>query len=119
MAEQEQNRSEEATPFKLEEARKKGSVAKSQELNSFAILVWMALAVFVLGAGIAHKTLSAAHQLMDSAASLSFDETHVARWLPGLFKDALFIVLPLMLGTVIIGVRSISCNVVQCLPSSL
>ncbi|MCP4469651.1 MAG: EscU/YscU/HrcU family type III secretion system export apparatus switch protein [Gammaproteobacteria bacterium] len=36
---QEQNRTERATPFKLEEARKRGQVAKSLEANSFVLLL--------------------------------------------------------------------------------
>lgn len=46
MQEQEQNRTEQATPFKLSEAKKRGQVAKSQDLNTalvtggmFALLV--------------------------------------------------------------------------------
>lgn len=38
MAEQEQDRSEQATPFKLKEARRRGQVAKSMEINSLIIL---------------------------------------------------------------------------------
>ena len=34
MAEKEQNRTEQATPFKLEESRKQGQVAKSLDFNS-------------------------------------------------------------------------------------
>ena len=39
MAEQEQNRSEQATPFKLEEARKQGQVAKSLDFNTL-VMMW-------------------------------------------------------------------------------
>ena len=38
MAEQEQDRSEPATPFKLREAKKRGSVAKSMDLNSVFVV---------------------------------------------------------------------------------
>ncbi|WP_160153362.1 flagellar biosynthesis protein FlhB [Microbulbifer sp. ALW1] len=38
MAEQDQDKSEEASPFKLREARKKGQVSKSLELNAFAVV---------------------------------------------------------------------------------
>lgn len=43
MAEQEQNRTEKATPYKLNEARKKGQVAKSIELNATLILLGIVL----------------------------------------------------------------------------
>ena len=38
MAEQEQNRTEPATPFKLREARRRGQVVKSLEVNSLLLL---------------------------------------------------------------------------------
>ena len=38
MAEQDQDRSEPATPFKLREAKRRGQVAKSMEINSLVIL---------------------------------------------------------------------------------
>lgn len=49
MAEQEQERSENATPHKLSEARKKGQVAKSSEVTSALVLV--AAAVFIYAHG--------------------------------------------------------------------
>ncbi len=47
MAEQDQDRSEKATPFKLQEARKRGQVAKSLELSSWLILMVVAGVAFV------------------------------------------------------------------------
>jgi flagellar biosynthetic protein FlhB len=47
--EQEQNRSEDATPFKLQRAREKGTVARSMDLGFFGVLV--ALAGFMIVAG--------------------------------------------------------------------
>src|SRR5262245_43037142 len=49
MAEQEQNRTEPATPFKLAEARKQGQVAKSLDFNSFVIVFALLLLLSVLG----------------------------------------------------------------------
>jgi len=103
VAEQEQNRSEEATPFKLEEAKKRGSIAKSQELNSFIILLWAGIAIATLGKGVVHKTLAEAKSLFDRAGSFNFDEARVAVWVPQIFADVLWILLPLLLGTVVVG----------------
>lgn len=41
MAEQEQNRTEQATPFKLEEAKRRGQVAKSMDVNTAVITCGM------------------------------------------------------------------------------
>jgi flagellar biosynthetic protein FlhB len=50
MQEQEQNRTEKATPFKLEEARMKGQVAKSLDFNSLVIVCGLLLVLSVWGA---------------------------------------------------------------------
>ncbi len=42
MAEKEQNRTEQATPFKLEESRKQGQVAKSLDFNSLIMISGLA-----------------------------------------------------------------------------
>jgi flagellar biosynthesis protein FlhB len=47
MQEQEQNRSEPATPFKLEEARKRGQIAKSLDVNSTLMICGMLLVMLV------------------------------------------------------------------------
>jgi flagellar biosynthesis protein FlhB len=49
MQEQEQDRTEQATPFKLEESKKHGDVARSADFNSFALVA--GLLVLLLGAG--------------------------------------------------------------------
>ena len=46
MAEQDLDRNEAATPFKLERARQRGAVAKSPDVNAFAILVVATVACF-------------------------------------------------------------------------
>ena len=38
MAEQEHDRSEQATPFKLQEARRRGQIVRSMEVNSFFLI---------------------------------------------------------------------------------
>ena len=52
MAEQDQSRTEQATPYKLDEARKKGTVAKSSEF-AFAALLAVAVCYLFFGAGAA------------------------------------------------------------------
>ena len=49
MAEQEQDRTEPATPFKLEESRKQGDVARSTDFNTFALVA--GLLIVLLGGG--------------------------------------------------------------------
>ncbi|MET0658640.1 MAG: EscU/YscU/HrcU family type III secretion system export apparatus switch protein [Steroidobacteraceae bacterium] len=50
MQEQEQNRTEKATPFKLSEAKKKGQVAKSLDVNSLIVVWGLLIALVATGA---------------------------------------------------------------------
>ena len=56
MAEQDSDaeRTEEASPRRLEEARNKGNIPRSRELNTFAITMAGAVSLLILGAGFAH-----------------------------------------------------------------
>src|SRR6185437_6287734 len=49
MADREQDRTEQATPFKLEESRKKGEVQRSMEVTTFALVLSMLLALYFWG----------------------------------------------------------------------
>jgi flagellar biosynthetic protein FlhB len=48
--EQEQNKTEKATPFKLEEARKHGQVAKSLDFNTLVVVCGLLMALMIWGA---------------------------------------------------------------------
>jgi len=54
----EQNKTEKATPYKLREARKKGQVAKSQDLNSAAIFLASFFALYFFGRSIIQDSAS-------------------------------------------------------------
>jgi flagellar biosynthetic protein FlhB len=86
---QEQNRSEEATPFKLQRAREKGQVARSIELGVFGALV--SLIVFILIAGEAFAGKMA--QLMRLSFSAGIDRAsepeHAAEMIGALYWSAL------------------------------
>lgn len=49
MQDQEQDRTEQATPFKLEESRKRGEVQRSMEVSSFALILALLLALLLSG----------------------------------------------------------------------
>ncbi len=104
MAEQDSDRSEQATPYKLQEARKKGSVARSMDLTALAMLSALLLVVYsgawtgVAGLlRIQRKTLALA-----SAQEWKVDD--VAAWLGGLVVECLFLLAPLFLALVVTAV---------------
>jgi flagellar biosynthesis protein FlhB len=106
MAEQEQNRSEAATPFKLREAKKKGSVAKSMDLNSVFVIAAF-LACLLLWSGSAAKDqLMLDAQLFKQAGSLVFTPAQVMSWVGGLLVATLLMLAPLFLALMAAGIAS-------------
>ncbi|MEI9851965.1 MAG: EscU/YscU/HrcU family type III secretion system export apparatus switch protein [Sphingomonas sp.] len=68
MAEQEQNRSEEPTPFKLKRGREKGMVARSAELGFLGALVALAAFVAISGPALAGKLAQAMRRALSAGA---------------------------------------------------
>lgn len=110
VAEQEQNRSEEATPFKREEARKRGSVAKSMEINSLFVLTGAFALASLGGERAIREVLVVVQSILEQAALLSFDLASVHTWFNGAIIIALKILAPLLGGLAIVGIIA---NLVQ------
>lgn len=76
MADNEPDKSEKtepASPFKLEEARRKGSVAKSVEVNTFLAICIGILFLITTGMVFIENTLSLCRRLFASAGQISFE----------------------------------------------
>ena len=104
MAEQEQDRSEQATPYKLEQARKKGSVAKSQDAVYVAVLA--ALLVFIYGFGwqAVNGVLKVTQTALVSLNREDWTVMGVSTWLSGMLIDAVSPLLPLVMALIIAAV---------------
>jgi flagellar biosynthetic protein FlhB len=96
VAEQEQNRSEQATPFKLEEARKQGQVAKSLDFNTLLMIWGLILLAMIWGASAWHELGQTSRELLASSADLrvSLDD---AGWMAGLVRSFVSLMLPVLL----------------------
>ncbi len=81
---QEQDRNEPATPFKLQEARKRGQVSKSLETNSLLILSTALLVIYALGERMISQQLLLSRNLFSSTYPLELDGTRAL----GLFEFA-------------------------------
>lgn len=104
MAEKEQNRSEQATPFKLEEARKQGQVAKSLDFNTL-VMIWGLLGLLMIwGANAWLELGTIATDLLTSAADLPLDRASGGGWLAGVIKSFISLMLPVLLVGVILAV---------------
>lgn len=103
MAEQEQNRNEAATPHKLEEARKKGNVPKSLDINSWAVLFAVLAAFSIWGHRMVSGELFVAHQVLSSAYDISFEFEELAKLLTNLIVDTLLVLSPLFFILFVVG----------------
>lgn len=94
---QDTDRNQDATQYKLDEARKKGSVARSTDLQSFAVIAAATLALFAL----AHSAVQAMARLLASHLTLSrpysLDDAKTAATMVHVGTlDALLIIAPLL-----------------------
>jgi flagellar biosynthesis protein FlhB len=96
VAEQDQNRSEEATPFKREEARKKGSVAKSLDVNSFGILAVALIGFYIFGSRIYKQELSLFSRIFQDIPNAIFGVDAMATLLSNYLKASMMILAPFL-----------------------
>lgn len=73
MSQQDQDRTEPATPFKLEESRKRGAVARSTDLVALAVLVAALTYWSFSGAGFGRQSADFASRLFTSSADIPLD----------------------------------------------
>ena len=110
MAEQEQDRSETATPFKLQEAKKRGQVPKSLELNSFFALAAMLLVMFLWGRGIVQDHFRLDARVLAMAGQIDFSPPVMQYWLAEVLRQMLHGIAPLL---VVLAVIAIGANFLQ------
>jgi flagellar biosynthetic protein FlhB len=110
MADQDFDQSEEATDHKLDEARKKGSVAKSQDLTSMAVLAGLVVVLYATGWNTMKGSLQLQQRLLANAGNGEWSVDAVAEWLGHVLIAMLTLLGPLLLAVVVIAV---AINLVQ------
>jgi flagellar biosynthetic protein FlhB len=96
MAEQEQNRTEQATPFKLEEARKQGQVPKSLDFNTLVMMAGL-IGMAAIWATVAWGELGAVwRELFAGAGSLAVTPEGGIPWLGGVLMTFLRLIAPIL-----------------------
>lgn len=78
-SEQEQDRNEPATPFKLREARKRGQVAKSIELTAWLIVLAAALFAYGFADGLVRSELGLSTALFEQSGEIALDRHNALR----------------------------------------
>lgn len=103
MVDQDQNRNEAATPFKLEEARKRGSVPKSLDANSFFILVAATAVLAFAGGDVASRQIAIFKAVFSNAHQVSFDLVVLSTYLFELLSAIFSTLTPLFLALIFVS----------------
>lgn len=92
-----QERTEEPTPKRREDSRKKGQVPRSRELNTLLSLMAGGLGALMLGPSLVGDTASVLREGLLRPGMLAFDDGAPARLLEAALVDATLLLLPLLL----------------------
>lgn len=104
MADQDLDQTEDATPHKLSEAHKKGSVAKSQDFVSMAMLAAACVVLFANGREMLAQALRLQRQVLVHAPAGQWSVDSVSRWGVELLWALLNLMGPLFLALVVVAV---------------
>lgn len=106
MAEQEQDRSEPASPFKLREAKRRGNVAKSMDLNSLLVVAALLVCLQLWAGGAAEGQARLSRVLFLQAGALGFSASQVWHWLGAAVGQSLLLLAPLFGAVMLAGALS-------------
>jgi flagellar biosynthesis protein FlhB len=104
MAEQEQNRSEAATPFKLREAKKRGSVAKSMDLNSVFVIAAFLVCLQLWAWSATKRQASLSALLFQQASAFGFSPAQAWAWLSTALIGTVLLLVPFFAAVMVAGV---------------
>lgn len=104
MSNDQQDKSEEATPYKLEEARRKGQVARSQELLTLMMVLAFLLVFSATAYRLASVVASHAHWWLKSAGLLGTDWGYLMSQAGHSLREITYALLPLIGALVLVAV---------------
>jgi flagellar biosynthetic protein FlhB len=96
--------SEEATPYKLEQARKEGSVAKSPDLVALAMLATAATMLHAKGWEGVKQAIRLQFRAIGDMSRLEWSPDGVAAWLSTLLVGALSVLAPFLFALLVVGI---------------
>lgn len=103
MAEQDSDRSEQATQYKLDEARKKGSVARSPDVVTAAMLAGLAVAVYASAWDGLRLTMRLQQGILARAGNLDWSPGAMAHWLGQIAMGVLTVLAPLFMVLIVVA----------------
>lgn len=104
MAEEDQDKTEDATPFKLQEAKKKGQVAKSLEFNSMMIIMALLFVAALWAKSMISSLFDLNRSLFSNAHNVDFDIPSLVEWMGNIFMGLFLVLAPLLVVLVVIAV---------------
>ncbi len=104
-------KTEQPTPKRREDSRRKGSVARSAEVNSAVILLFSLLVLQVGGSAMAARLSNVARMLLARAGSLQITTDNLQGYALSGMSIILMALLPLALGIMIIGIAASAAQV--------
>ena len=110
MPEQEQDRTEPATPFKLQEAKKRGQVVKSLELNSLLVILGFLAVLILWGKNMIVQQIKMDQLIFDQAHLMDFEVAHLLAWFKVISTQMLYALSPLLLLLMIVAIAA---NMIQ------
>jgi len=110
MAEEDNDKSEPASPFKLKEAKNKGQVAKSLELNSLLVIMGFLFVIYLWGEQFIYQDLAVKSHILKSSHMLNYEPARLMNWVGSIFRELFMIFLPLIAFLMLIAVIS---NLIQ------
>jgi flagellar biosynthetic protein FlhB len=110
MAEQEQSRTEQPTPFRLQEARERGQVPRSGELSGVLVMVVFSIALVVGADTLASAWLRAMRNCLLLAGAGPLPDWGLLHWVSEAFGPAWRALTPALLAVV---VAAVAANVLQ------
>lgn len=114
MVEQEKDRTEQATPAKLQEARRRGQVAKSLDFNSFVVIAGGLGMLYAWGDVFVQQALVIARTLLGQAGNIDFDIPYLTAWLHSMMVNIAYLLAPFFVTAVLI---MITANIIQTGPT--
>ncbi|OCA89620.1 flagellar biosynthesis protein FlhB [Bacillus sp. FJAT-27986] len=97
-------KTEKATPKKRQDARKKGQVAKSQDINTAVVLLGVFLILYIAGGFLKDRLLVIFKYPINLSATFSYSEADLYLMLIELLKQMAIILGPIMLAAFIAGI---------------
>jgi flagellar biosynthetic protein FlhB len=101
-----QDKTEPATPKRLQELREKGQVAKSREVPSAAVLIASLLVFYFLGSTMIRQFMDLMQWILSGSDSLRIEESTFQWFMREILRRVLHIMAPLLAGIVAVGLVS-------------